>query len=303
MTGAEAGFLLLTSQLGNPDRKPLTTAQLRILANRVKAASKDSTHRDLMQKDLLSLGYGREMADRILRLLEEEELLHYYCRRGEKRGCYPLTRLTAGYPGSLWRKLGEETPGCLWYKGDLSLLSQPLVALVGSRDLQEPNRRFAAEVGRQAAIQGYVLVSGNARGADQTAQNACLRAGGKVISVIADSLEEKKIRDDVLYLSEDGFDCPFSPQRAISRNRIIHAMAERTFVAQAGLYSGGTWDGTAKNLRHEWSKVFCFSDGSDAIKEFVQMGAEPILESELQNFDALSQGTAGFLNQNWEEQP
>ena len=31
MTGAEYGFLLLTSQLGNPDRKPLTVAQFREL--------------------------------------------------------------------------------------------------------------------------------------------------------------------------------------------------------------------------------------------------------------------------------
>lgn len=303
MTGAEAGFLLLTSQLGIPNRKPLTTAQLRILAGRVKAAPKDPAFRELTREDLVALGYGREMADRILRLLGEEELLRYYCRRGEKQGCKPLTRLTAGYPGQLRHKLGEETPGCLWYKGDISLLSQPMVALVGSRDLLERNRRFAREVGRQAALQGYVLVSGNARGADQTAQKACLSAGGKVICVVADSLEAKAAKDHVLYLSEDGFDCPFTAQRAISRNRVIHALAERTFVAQSGFCTGGTWDGTVKNLRHQWSRVYGFSDGSAAMNELVQMGAEPVTETELQNFEALSRGTAGFLDQNWEEWP
>lgn len=301
MTGAEAGFLLLTSQLGDPNRKPLTTAQLRILANRVKAAPKDPTPRDLTLEDLMALGYGREVAERMLRLLSEEELLRYYCHRGEKQGCYPMTRVTVGYPRRLRHQLGEETPGCLWYKGDISLLSQPMVALAGSRDLQETNRRFAAEVGRQAARQGYVLVSGNARGADQTAQNACLRAGGKVICVIADSLEEKTARENVLYISEDGFDCPFSAQRAISRNRVIHALTDRTFVAQSGLYTGGTWDGTTKNLHHRWSRVYCFSDGSPAAQELVQMGAEPILDTDLQNFEALSRGTAGFLEQIWEE--
>ena len=301
MTGAEAGFLLLTSQLGDPNRKPLTTAQLRILANRVKAAPKGPTPRDLTREDLMALGYGREVAERMLRLLSEEELLRYYCHRGEKQGCYPMTRVTAGYPRRLRHRLGEETPGCLWYKGDISLLSQPMVALAGSRDLQETNRRFAAEVGRQAARQGYVLVSGNARGADQTAQNACLRAGGKVICVIADSLEEKTARENVLYISEDGFDCPFSAQRAISRNRVIHALTDRTFVAQSGLFTGGTWDGTTKNLHHRWSRVYCFSDGSPAAQELVQMGAEPILDTDLQNFEALSRGTAGFLDQIWEE--
>ena len=303
MTGAEAGFLLLTSQLGDPNRKPLTTAQLRILANRVKAAPKDPTPRDLTREDLIALGYGREMAERMLHLLDEEVLLHYYCHRGEKQGCYPMTRVTPGYPSRLRHQLGEETPGCLWYKGDISLLSQPMVALVGSRDLQENNRRFAAEVGRQAALQGYVLVSGNARGADQTAQNACLRAGGKVICVIADSLEEKTAKENVLYISEDGFDCPFTAQRAISRNRVIHALTDRTFVAQSGLYTGGTWDGTTKNLQHRWSRVYCFSGGSPASQELIQMGAEPTTETDLQNFEALSRGTAGFLDQILEEQP
>ena len=301
MTGAEAGFLLLTSQLGVPDRRTLTTSQLRILSGRVRNAEKQTEDRDLTERDLLGLGYGREMAAKILELLEERELLEYYCRRGEKAGCRPLTRVSAGYPRRLRQKLGEETPGCLWYKGDISLLSQPMVALVGSRDLLEPNRRFARAVGRQAARQGYVLVSGNARGADQAAQNACLQAGGRVISVIADSLEEKTARENVLYLSEDGFDCAFSAQRAISRNRVIHSLASRTFVAQCSLHTGGTWDGTAKNLRFGWSKAYCFADGSAAFLQLQQMGAETLTETELNDFEALPCGTAGFLDENWEE--
>ena len=137
MTGAESGFLLLTSQLGNPERKPLTTAQLRILSARVRTAEKDETDRDLTVRDVVLLGYGREMAGHILALLEEQELLRRYCIRGEKQGCRPLTWVTEAYPDRLKQKLREETPGCLWYRGDLSLLSQPKVALVGSRDLQE----------------------------------------------------------------------------------------------------------------------------------------------------------------------
>lgn len=303
MTGAEAGFLLLTSQLGDPARKTLSVSQMRMLSNRVRSGERDNTPRDLTREDLLALGYGREMAERMLHLLGEEELLRYYCRQGEKRGCYPLTRVTPGYPRHLRGKLGEETPGCLWYKGDISLLSQPMVALVGSRDLHEPNRRFAREVGRQAARQGYVLVSGNARGADQAAQNACLLSGGKVISVVADDLAEKTARDNVLYLSEDGFDCPFTAQRAISRNRVIHALASLTFVAQCGLQSGGTWDGTTKNLRHHWSRVYCFADGSPAAELLFQLGAEDITEDKLHHFEALSSGTLGFLDETWEEQP
>ena len=75
MTGPEAGFLLLACRLGNPDRKVLTTAQLRTLAQRMKAFSLDDPDRELLPEDLVKLGYGTDMAQRILGLLEEEELL------------------------------------------------------------------------------------------------------------------------------------------------------------------------------------------------------------------------------------
>ncbi len=295
MTGPEQGFLLLTSPLGDPQRKILTMSQLRILSSRVKMAEKSPLDRELQPEDLLSLGYRREMAQRIWSLLQDRQLLQYYCAQAAKQDCRCLTWATADYPGRLKQRLGEETPGCIWCKGDLSLLTQPKVALVGSRDLQESNRHFAREVGRQAALQGYVLVSGNARGADQTAQNACLRAGGRIISIVADSLAAKPARENVLYLSEGGFDLPFSAQRAISRNRLIHALAEYTFVAQAALQTGGTWDSTVKNLRHRWSGVYCFSDGSPAALALQDMGAEGIAMDQLQNFETLPRETPGFL--------
>lgn len=287
MIGAEAGFLLLTSGLGNPQRKVLTTAQLRILSARVQSAEKEEGNRQLTVDDLVAMGYGRESAEHMITLLSEEELLHRYCQKAQKQGCAPLARVSDAYPDAWRKKLGWEAPGCVWYKGDLSLLTQPTVALVGSRDLLQRNRAFAVEVGKQAAKQGYTLVSGNARGADQAAQNACLRAGGSVISVVADSLAEKNDTERVLYISEDDFDAPFTAQRAISRNRLIHALAQKTFVAQCRLQTGGTWDGTVKNLRHGWSTVFCFDDGSPALKQLVQMGAEAITAEKLRDFTTL----------------
>ena len=151
----------------------------------------------------------------------------------------------------------------------------------------EKNREFAEEVGRQAALQGLVLVSGNARGADKAAQNACLEAGGQVISIVADSLCDHKATANVLYLSESSFDEPFSSQRAISRNRVIHALGRMVFVAQSSLEKGGTWDGTVKNLRSGWSPVACFRDGSEASIRLEQMGAYLIGKEDVQDFGTL----------------
>ena len=201
MNNLEKGFLLLSSHLGDPDRKPLTTAQLRILADRMRQMEKPVEDRELNRSDLLTLGYNREMADRILELLEDTALLEHYLQRGKRMGCVPVTRVSPEYPVILRQRLGLDSPGCLWIKGDISLLRTPAIALVGSRDLAEPNRTFAEAVGRQAAEQGLTLISGNARGADRTAQDACLAAGGKVISVVADELSRQPLRENVLYIS------------------------------------------------------------------------------------------------------
>ena len=297
MTPREAGFLLLTSQLGNPERKALTPAQLRELTRRMASAPRIPEDRELEAEDLLKLGYGREMAARILALLDERELLEYYVNQGRKAGCIPVTRVSPGYPAALRQRLGGEAPGVLWARGDLSLLDTPAVALVGSRDLRPENRRFAEEAGRQAAIQGMTLVSGNARGADVTAQNACLRAGGRVISVVADSLVSHSVKPNVLYLSEDGFDEEFSAQRALSRNRCIHTWGSLVLVAQADLQKGGTWDGTSKNLRFGWNRVCCFDDGSDAARVLEQMGAALIGMDELSGFSALAKENQSLFDQ------
>lgn len=273
MRTTERGFLLLTGHLGNPERRVLTTAQLRTLADRMKDAQKPEENRELSEKDLVKLGYDREMAKRILGLLEEEAVLDYYLRRAGQMDCIPITRVSPDYPLLLRQRLGLDSPGCLWAKGDIRILNTPAIALVGSRELRESNRRFAEAVGRQAAEQGLTLVSGNARGADRTAQEACLEAGGRVISIVADELSKQPRRRNLLYLSEDGFDEPFSAQRALSRNRCIHALGRMVFVAQSDLGKGGTWDGTVKNLRFGWSPVACFRDGSDASEQLEQMGA------------------------------
>lgn len=224
------------------------------------------------------------MAERIVGLLEEEEQLAHYCRKGKTVGCVPITRVSEGYPALMRQRLGLESPGCLWAKGDLSILNTPAVSLVGSRDLNPENRAFARAVGRMAAERGMTLISGNARGADRAAQEACLAAGGRVISIVADELAKQKQRDGILYLSEDGYDEPFSVQRALSRNRCIHTMGQMVFVAQASLGKGGTWDGTTKNLRHGWSSIACFRDGSEAALELEQMGAFLIGTADLEDF-------------------
>ena len=278
-------------------RKPLTTAQMRILTDRAWKLELPTEERDLEMADLIALGYGRSMATRILKLLSDGAVLDHYLQIARRKDCAPLTRVSESYPLILRKRLALDSPGVLWAKGKLELLDSPKVALVGSRDLCESNAVFARKVGEQAARQGYTLVSGNARGADRTAQEACLEAGGSVIVVVADSLAQQRHRERVLYLSEEDYDQAFSAQRALSRNRIIHALGQMTFVAQSVYQTGGTWDGTVKNLQSGWSDVFCFQDGSVAAQQLCQMGAMPVGLQNLQDLNALRNETINLFDQ------
>ena len=295
MTGAEKGFLLLTSKLGNPERKVLSAPQLRVLGQRMRNMVKPPVDRELECADLMALGYGEDFARRILALLEEEDLLAHYLKKGKNAGCIPVTRINPLFPQRLIERLGLEAPGCLWMKGNPDILRMRSVSLVGSRELRDSNREFAREVGRQAALQGYALVSGNARGADRAAQNACLEAGGYVISVVADELEKQPGHERMLYISEDSFDEGFSAQRALSRNRCIHAWSDKTFIAQCSYERGGTWDGSVKNLRFGWSELFCYDDESPAVKVLQQMGANTAGIHALRELDCIASDTISLF--------
>lgn len=286
MNQRERGFLLLTSHLGDPERKVLTVAQLRSLALRMRDMEQPTESRELKESDLTRLGFDGEFSERIVSLLEQEDLLDGYLARAAARSCVPITRVSDHYPQILRQRLGLDSPGCLWARGDVEILNTPAISLVGCRELSEPNREFAEAVGRQTAEQGLTLVSGNARGADRAAQEACLKAGGRVVSIVADGLNRVPPRN-LLYLSEDGFDEEFTAQRALSRNRCIHALGRMVFVAQSDLQKGGTWSGTVKNLRFGWSPVACFRDGSEAVAQLERMGAYQIGLEDLRDFASL----------------
>lgn len=273
MTPAEEGVLLLCCQLGDSRCRPLTMAQFRELGLRARAYGLDGDPMsELTRRDLTRIGYSAEEAERLLALLERQELLEAYLRRGEQRGIIPVTRVSAAYPPRISVRKRMSSPPVLFAMGDLSLLEQPAVAVVGSRRLRPENKRFASKAGQCAAQEGFVLVSGGAVGADQAAQEACLAAGGRCIIVLPDRLADRDPRRNVLYLAEDGYDLPFSAARALHRNELIHMLGEKTLAAQCTCGSGGTWQGCMENLRHGWSALYVFDDGSEGSRALMERG-------------------------------
>ena len=65
MNPRECGYLLLSSKLGIPDRRPLSTAQLRLLAQRAAYLPETRGTQELTMAHLLSLGLERQLAERV----------------------------------------------------------------------------------------------------------------------------------------------------------------------------------------------------------------------------------------------
>ena len=116
-----------------------------------------------------------------------------------------------------------------------------------------------------------------------------------MICVLPDRLADHPQNPNILYLCEDSFDLPFQTPRALSRNRVIHALGQCTLVAQCTLGQGGTWDGSTQNLRHSWGPLCCFDDGSDAAKALQDRGARLIRTEDLLDLKDLSTPEPSFF--------
>ena len=280
VTAAERGLLLLCCGLGQRNVYPLTMAQFRELSRRAAGTGIGSRDPDaaVTEADLLRLHYSPAMAQRIVELLDREDLLQRYLAEGQRQGFFPLTRISPGYPEPLLQKKGVSRPPLFFCAGDAAALQGPYVGLAGSRDAGRAALDFAAQVGFQAAREGMTLVTGAAEGADRAAMNACLQAGGRAVAFVPDDLRRRAALAGkrCLLLSEGGYDLPFSTQRAMMRNGYIHMMGEITLIAQTGYRKGGTWNGALENLRRGWSRVYIFDDGSAGAAALIQQGAEPL---------------------------
>lgn len=256
----------------------LSLAQARELSRRARAAGigEEDPLRDVTVKDVRRLGYSEYEAGHIVSLLGRERQLDGYLLAAEKAGVTVITRLDSRFPRRLREQLGARCPAALFCRGDLRLLQRPCISVVGSRHLASPGAQFAAQAGRLAAREGFTLCSGDAMGADRTAQEACLRGGGSVLIFPATELVYCPIRKNTLYAAEGGFEFGFSAQRALGRNRFIHAMGAKTLVAQTGFGKGGTWSGSLDNLQHEYSPLFVFDDKSEGAQALCARGATPV---------------------------
>lgn len=158
-----------------------------------------------------------------------------------------LPAIDPKWPKSL-NDLGFNMPFGIFFKGDIDLLNQESISIVGTRKSSIYGNSIAGEFAFDLASIGFNVVSGGAMGIDTASHHGALNAQGKTICVQANGLHKfypskneilfEKITKNGLMISE------YPPGRNptknyfLDRNRIIAALSKSTMLIEAAEISG-----------------------------------------------------------------
>ena len=212
---------------------------------------------DLNNSDLIeecSKPFGLE---RIEALLGRGYQLSQALEKWHSKSIWVISRGDPNYPVQIKERLKSQAPTILYGCGDLGIIQKKGFAVVGSRKVDENLRNYTLDIGAIVAKSDLALISGGARGIDQSAMNGALRNGGKVVGVTADSLEKtvlstgsrEALHDKMLLLL-----CPYDPSagfnvgNAMQRNKVIYALSDAALIVNVEYKKGGTWNGAVEQL-------------------------------------------------------
>ena len=152
-----------------------------------------------------------------------------------------------GYPTQL--KQIYDPPLILYVRGSETVISQPGIALVGTRHPTPYGSGMAERLACDLAARGLVIFSGMARGIDTAGHRGAIAAKGKTVAVWGTGVDEvypkenKRLSEQILALggaliSEFPIGTFPAPQNFPIRNRIISGISLGVLVVEAAEYSG-----------------------------------------------------------------
>ncbi len=157
-----------------------------------------------------------------------------------------LTWQDPDYP-RLLREI-PDPPAILFVCGDKTLLNQPQIAIVGSRNPTCSGEENASAFAAYLAQAGLTITSGLAVGIDACAHRGTLAAGGRTIAVFGTGLDRvyparhralaHEIAAQGALISEFPLGSPPRREHFPKRNRLISGMSLGTLVVEAAPQSG-----------------------------------------------------------------
>jgi len=220
-------------------------------------------------------------------LLARGFLLSQAVERWRSRAIWVMSRADAVYPRRLKTRLGGAAPPVLYGCGEMALLEQGGLAVVGSRDVDAELIAYSEKIGQLASRAKTTVVSGGARGVDQAAMRGALQSKGRAVGMLADSLEQaalQRTHRDALLEKRLALVSPYDPSaefnagHALQRNKLIYALADAALVVNSDEKKGGTWAGAIEQLEKlRFVRVYVRSTGElgTGIPALQRHGAEP----------------------------
>lgn len=144
-----------------------------------------------------------------------------------------------------------DPPTKLYYRGNLDILKQPTLAVVGSRKYSQTGKISCQQIVGPLAKKGAVIVSGLAIGIDAIAHETALANQGLTVAVLGTGLNDnvfypkqnKKLAQMILergglILSEYPPDYEANKQSFPKRNRIVAGLSLGVLIVEADIRSG-----------------------------------------------------------------
>lgn len=224
---------------------------------------------DMNETDLVSLGFDKTFASRVAALNPTSGRVQIIAEKLCDKGIDILPIDDDRYPDKIVSRLQTAAPPVLFCAGNTELLNMDGIAAVGSRKPEESAKKFASSLGRAAAKEGYVLISGGANGCDCIAEHSATSHGGSAVLYLAVPLMRRMNEPRVSRLIKEGRIClasdhspidDFTAGYAIDRNRYIYSAANCAAVCASAAERGGSYNGALSAIIGGYGTVACFND-------------------------------------------
>lgn len=212
----------------------------------------------------------------------------------EKERINAITLNDKQYP-SLLKEI-YDAPPVIFYKGNINILDEPGIGVVGSRRISSYGNQTTPFLVKPLAKNGMVITSGLALGVDAIAHSAALEVQGKTTAVLGSGLDKANIypshhrylSDQIIekngvVISEYTIGTPPLNYNFPQRNRMISGLSLGVLIIEAAEKSGALI--TAKTALDQNREVFAvpgsvFSPTSRGAHDLLKKGAHLITSAD-----------------------